>query len=95
MTLFNRFVMGKIDDDLEHIFEALKEGALTLQQGGGIGYDFSTLRPAGMVAAATGSIASGPVSFMHIWDAMCATLLSTGARRVTRKPAGALLQPRT
>jgi len=81
VTLFNCFVMGKIDDDLENIFEALKEGALTLQQGGGVGYDFSTLRPAGMVAAATGSIASGPVSFMHIWDAMCATLLSTGVRR--------------
>jgi ribonucleoside-diphosphate reductase alpha chain len=81
VTLFNCFVMGKIADDLEHIFEALKEGALTMQQGGGVGYDFSTLRPAGMVAAATGSIASGPVSFMHIWDAMCATMLSTGARR--------------
>jgi len=81
VTLFNCFVMGEIADDLEHIFEALKEGALTMQQGGGIGYDFSTLRPAGMVAEATGSIASGPVSFMHIWDAMCATMLSTGARR--------------
>jgi ribonucleoside-diphosphate reductase alpha chain len=81
VTLFNCFVMGEIADDLEHIFEALKEGALTMQHGGGVGYDFSTLRPAGMVAAATGSIASGPVSFMHIWDAMCATMLSTGARR--------------
>jgi len=81
VTLFNCFVMGEISDDLEHIFEALKEGALTMQHGGGVGYDFSTLRPAGTVAAATGSIASGPVSFMHIWDAMCATLLSTGARR--------------
>ena len=81
VTLFNCFVMGEIADDLEHIFEALKEGALTMQHGGGVGYDFSTLRPAGTVAAATGSIASGPVSFMHIWDAMCATLLSTGARR--------------
>ena len=81
VTLFNCFVMGEIADDLEHIFEALKEGALTMQQGGGVGYDFSTLRPAGMVAQATGSIASGPVSFMHIWDAMCATMLSTGARR--------------
>jgi ribonucleoside-diphosphate reductase alpha chain len=81
VTLFNCFVMGEIADDLEHIFEALKEGALTMQQGGGVGYDFSTLRPTGMVAAATGSIASGPVSFMHIWDAMCATMLSTGARR--------------
>jgi ribonucleoside-diphosphate reductase alpha chain len=81
VTLFNCFVMGDIADDLEDIFEALKEGALTMQHGGGIGYDFSTLRPAGMVAEATGSIASGPVSFMHIWDAMCATMLSTGARR--------------
>jgi ribonucleoside-diphosphate reductase alpha chain len=81
VTLFNCFVMGAIEDDLEHIFEALKEGALTMQHGGGVGYDFSTLRPAGTVAAATGSIASGPVSFMHIWDAMCATMLSTGARR--------------
>ncbi len=81
VTLFNCFVMGEIADDLESIFEALKEGALTMQQGGGVGYDFSTLRPAGMVAAATGTIASGPVSFMRIWDAMCATMLSTGARR--------------
>jgi ribonucleoside-diphosphate reductase alpha chain len=81
VTLFNCFVMGEIADDLEHIFEALKEGALTMQQGGGVGYDFSTLRPAGTVAAATGTIASGPVSFMRIWDAMCATMLSTGARR--------------
>jgi len=81
VTLFNCFVMGEIADDLENIFEALKEGALTMQQGGGVGYDFSTLRPAGTVAAASGTIASGPVSFMHIWDAMCATLLSTGARR--------------
>jgi ribonucleoside-diphosphate reductase alpha chain len=81
VTLFNCFVMGAIADDLVSIFEALKEGALTMQQGGGVGYDFSTLRPAGTVAAASGSIASGPVSFMHIWDAMCATMLSTGARR--------------
>ena len=81
VTLFNCFVMGEIADDLEHIFEALKEGALTMQQGGGVGYDFSTLRPAGTVALATGTIASGPVSFMRIWDAMCATMLSTGARR--------------
>jgi ribonucleoside-diphosphate reductase alpha chain len=81
VTLFNCFVMGEIADDLVSIFEALKEGALTMQQGGGVGYDFSTLRPAGTVAAASGSIASGPVSFMHIWDAMCATMLSTGARR--------------
>ncbi len=81
VTLLNCFVMGDIADTLEAIFEALKEGALTMQHGGGIGYDFSTLRPAGTVARASSTIASGPVSFMHIWDAMCATMLSTGARR--------------
>ncbi|MDQ7039675.1 MAG: adenosylcobalamin-dependent ribonucleoside-diphosphate reductase [Rhodothermus sp.] len=81
VTLFNCFVMGVIKDSLDGIFDSLKEGALTMQQGGGVGYDFSTLRPAGTRARTTGTIASGPVSFMHIWDAMCATLLSTGARR--------------
>lgn len=81
VTPFNCFVMGEIEDSLAGIFEALKEGALTLQEGGGVGYDFSTLRPAGEFAQECGNIASGPVSFMHIWDAMCATMLSTGARR--------------
>jgi ribonucleoside-diphosphate reductase alpha chain len=81
VTLFNCFVMGVIEDSLDGIFEALKEGALTMQQGGGVGYDFSTLRPAGSPARASGAIASGPLSFMRIWDAMCATILSTGARR--------------
>lgn len=81
VTLFNCFVMGRIEDSLDGIFDALKEGALTMQQGGGVGYDFSTLRPAGYLARRVGSVASGPVSFMKIWDAMCATILSTGARR--------------
>lgn len=81
VTLFNCFVMGIIEDSLEGILDSLKEGALTMQQGGGVGYDFSTLRPAGTRARTTGTIASGPVSFMHIWDATCATLLSTGVRR--------------
>ncbi len=81
VTLFNCFVMGCIEDSMDGIFDALKEGALTLQQGGGVGYDFTTLRPSGSRAKAVGGIASGPVSFMRIWDAMCATLLSTGARR--------------
>ncbi len=81
VTLFNCFVMGRIKDSMDGIFDALKEGALTLQQGGGVGYDFSTLRPAGMLAQGVGVVASGPLSFMHIWDAMCATILSTGARR--------------
>ncbi|MEW8691712.1 MAG: adenosylcobalamin-dependent ribonucleoside-diphosphate reductase [Candidatus Thiodiazotropha endolucinida] len=81
VTLFNCFVMGHIEDSLDAIFDALKEGALTMQQGGGVGYDFSTLRPQGFPARRVGSIASGPVSFMRIWDAMCDTLISTGARR--------------
>jgi len=81
VTLFNCFVMGLIDDSVEGIFDALKEGAVTMQQGGGVGYDFSTLRPSGSRARASGMIASGPVSFMRVWDAMCATILSTGARR--------------
>ncbi len=81
VTLCNCFVMGRLEDSIEGIFEALKEGALTMQQGGGVGYDFSTLRPRGSHARTTGMTASGPVSFMHVWDAMCATILSTGARR--------------
>lgn len=81
VTLFNCFVMGAVEDSLDGIFEALKEGALTMQQGGGVGYDFSTLRPSGEPAHGVGATASGPVSFMHIWDSMCATVLSTGARR--------------
>jgi ribonucleoside-diphosphate reductase alpha chain len=81
VTLFNCFVMGTIDDSMDGIFDALKEGALTMQQGGGVGYDFSTLRPRGTRAYSVGSVASGPVSFMRIWDSMCATILSTGARR--------------
>jgi ribonucleoside-diphosphate reductase alpha chain len=81
VTLFNCFVMGTIEDSIPGIFQALQEGAITMQQGGGIGYDFSTLRPRGMRAKGAGSIASGPVSFMRVWDAMCGTVLATGARR--------------
>ncbi|KPL27258.1 MAG: ribonucleoside-diphosphate reductase [Acidithiobacillales bacterium SM1_46] len=81
VTLFNCFVMGTVEDSMDGIFDALKEGALTMQQGGGVGYDFSTLRPQGASARSVGAVASGPVSFMQIWDSMCATLLSTGARR--------------
>jgi len=81
VTLFSCFVMGAIDDSIEGIFEALKEGALTMQQGGGVGYDFSTLRPRGHLASSTGRTASGPVSFMKVWDAMCGTIHSSGARR--------------
>jgi ribonucleoside-diphosphate reductase alpha chain len=79
-TLFSCFVMGDIEDSLTGIFDALKEGALTMQQGGGVGYDFSTVRPRGTRARASGMVASGPVSFMNVWDAMCATILSTSPR---------------
>jgi ribonucleoside-diphosphate reductase alpha chain len=81
VTLFNCFVMGPIEDSIPGIFKGLQEGAVTMQQGGGIGLDFSTLRPRGTLAKGAGTVASGPVSFMHIWEAMCGTILSTGARR--------------
>jgi ribonucleoside-diphosphate reductase alpha chain len=81
VTLFNCFVMGRIDDDLSAIFDHVKEAALTLQAGGGIGHDFSTLRPRGAVVRSIGADASGPVSFMDVWDAMCRTIMSAGSRR--------------
>ena len=81
VTLFNCFVMGRIEDDLSSIFENVKEAALTMQQGGGIGHDFSTLRPKGALVKSIGADASGPVSFMDVWDAMCRTIMSAGARR--------------
>ena len=81
VTLFNCFVMGTIEDSMDGIFSALREAALTLQQGGGIGYDFSTLRPKGAKVAGVGADASGPVSFMDVWDAMCRTIMSAGTRR--------------
>jgi ribonucleoside-diphosphate reductase alpha chain len=81
VTLFNCFVMGVIPDSMDGIFSALREAALTLQQGGGIGYDFSTLRPKGSLVKGVGADASGPVSFMEVWDAMCRTIMSAGARR--------------
>jgi ribonucleoside-diphosphate reductase alpha chain len=81
VTLFNCFVMGTIEDSMEGIFSGLREAALTLQQGGGIGYDFSSLRPKGAAVAGVGADASGPVSFMDVWDAMCRTIMSAGSRR--------------
>ncbi|MCU0955658.1 MAG: adenosylcobalamin-dependent ribonucleoside-diphosphate reductase, partial [Hyphomicrobium sp.] len=81
VTLFNCFVMGRIEDDLASIFDNVKEAALTMQQGGGIGHDFSTLRPRGALVRSIGADASGPVSFMDVWDAMCRTIMSAGARR--------------
>ena len=81
VTLFNCFVMGTIDDSLGGIFDGLKEAALTMQQGGGIGYDFSTIRPQGAAVQGVAADASGPLSFMDVWDAMCRTIMSAGSRR--------------
>ncbi|MED5226834.1 MAG: adenosylcobalamin-dependent ribonucleoside-diphosphate reductase, partial [Pseudomonadota bacterium] len=81
VTLFNCFVMGDIPDDMSGIFTAVKEAALTLQQGGGIGYNFSTLRPQGAPVVGVGADASGPLSFMDVWDSMCRTIMSAGSRR--------------
>ena len=81
VTLFNCFVMGKIPDSVNGIFHMLREAAITMQQGGGIGYDFSTLRPKGSVVSGVGADASGPLSFMNVWDSMCRTIMSAGSRR--------------
>ncbi len=81
VTLFNCFVMGEIPDRLEAIFAHLREAAMTMQQGGGVGMDFSTIRPRGAPVRGVGAEASGPLSFMDAWDAMCRTVMSAGARR--------------
>ncbi len=81
VTLFNCFVMGTVPDSMGGIFDALKEAALTMQQGGGIGYDFSTIRPRGAEVKGVAADASGPLSFMDVWDAMCRTIMSAGSRR--------------
>jgi ribonucleoside-diphosphate reductase alpha chain len=81
VTLFNCFVMGTIPDSMGGIFDALREAALTMQQGGGIGYDFSTIRPRGAEVKGVAADASGPLSFMDVWDAMCRTIMSAGSRR--------------
>ncbi len=81
VTLFNCFVMGRAEDSISGIFNELKHAALAMQQGGGIGQDFSTIRPAGAAVKGIGADASGPLSFMHVWDAMCRTIMSAGSRR--------------
>ena len=73
--------MGEIGDDMGSIFANVRDAALTLQQGGGIGHDFSTIRPKGAPVRGVGADASGPVSFMNVWDSMCRTIMSAGARR--------------
>jgi ribonucleoside-diphosphate reductase alpha chain len=81
VTLFNCFVMGAIPDSLTGIFDHLREAAVTMQQGGGVGMDFSTVRPAGAPVLGVGAEASGPLTFMDCWDSMCRTVHSAGQRR--------------
>jgi ribonucleoside-diphosphate reductase alpha chain len=73
--------MGAIPDSMSGIFDMLKDAALTMQQGGGIGYDFSTIRPRGADVKGVAADDSGPLSFMDVWDAMCRTIMSAGSRR--------------
>lgn len=77
----NCFVSGTIKDDSVDILEKVKEAFLTMRMGGGIGYDFSTLRWRGAFIDSLRSTASGAVSFMQIYDAACKTVRSAGGRR--------------
>ena len=80
LTLNNCFVAPSLRDDLSDIFDKVKLGAMTHQRGGGIGYCVSNLRPAG-TPTSNDAIASGPVSFMHVFNAQTATILQGGRRK--------------
>lgn len=81
VTLMNCYVSRTIEDNMEEIMQAHTDAALTMQQGGGIGMDFSTIRPRNAILRRTGSKASGPLHFMDMWDAMCKAIRSAGDRR--------------
>jgi len=80
-TAFNCFVSGTIDDSMDSIMDTAAKAAQTMRLGGGIGYDFSTIRPRGDLIVSLDSKSSGPVSFMQIYDAVCKTVSSAGNRR--------------
>ena len=81
VTAYNCFVSGDIEDSMSSIMDRAKEAAETMRMGGGIGYDFSKLRPKGTNIKSLSSQSSGPVSFMGIFDAVCQTIASSGHRR--------------
>ncbi len=81
VTMFNCYVMNSIEDSMEGIFETVTQAALTQKQGGGVGFDFSTIRPQGDYIRGVESQASGPISFMQVFDATCRTVMSAGQRR--------------
>ena len=80
-TAYNCFVSGTIEDSMNSIMERASEAAETMRRGGGIGYDFSSIRPRGTLIRSLDSKSSGPVSFMGIFDAVCQTIASSGHRR--------------
>ena len=80
-TAFNCFVSGTVEDSMNSIMERAHEAAETMRRGGGIGYDFSRIRPRGDVIKSLDSQSSGPISFMGIFDAVCQTIASSGHRR--------------
>lgn len=82
-TCFNCFTGPTIGDHTKDIFDTVTLGALTMRTGGGVGWDFSTIRPKGepIRGLGIGAVASGPVSFMNVWNAMCQTIISAGERR--------------
>ena len=80
-TAYNCFVSGTIEDSMDSIMQKATEAAETMRRGGGIGYDFSKIRPRGDRIVSLDSKSSGPVSFMQIFDAVCQTIASSGHRR--------------
>jgi len=81
VTPYNCFVSATIEDSMDGIMEAARRAAETMRLGGGIGYDFSTLRPRNALIRSLDSRSSGPLSFMGIFDAICDTISSAGHRR--------------
>ncbi|MDF2155179.1 adenosylcobalamin-dependent ribonucleoside-diphosphate reductase [Vibrio sp. CAU 1672] len=76
VTLLNCFVMGVIRNSMSGISRSLRQSAITLQQGGGIGLDFSSLQPAG-----SSTLHQGPVALLQIWNELCAALVAGDSRR--------------